>query len=168
MTSDILYLVSYTVYSLNEPSRHKSKFNNAKVILVMGMWLCTKWQCSLPLPTDTKNDYLSESLTTDTLFVVIVIWQDSHTLHFRNILLYNFFLPYFLCEWFSFTREMAIKRFFVLTKVPIFSKIYGYCILHRTFPMPLFRSQMHLIFKVPYLTRFLMNHIEILPMVSHI
>ena len=25
MTSDILYLVSYTVYSLNEPGRHKLK-----------------------------------------------------------------------------------------------------------------------------------------------
>ena len=43
-----------------------------------------------------------------------------------------------------------------------------YCILRRTFPTPLFRSQMHLIFEVPYLTRFLTNHVEILPMISHI
>ena len=38
-----------------------------------------------------------------------------NSLHLRNILLY------FPCEWFSFTREMAIK-FFVLTKVLFLAK----------------------------------------------
>jgi hypothetical protein len=41
-------LVLYTVYSLNEPGRHKFYFichgqNRVRVV----EWLCTKWQCSL-------------------------------------------------------------------------------------------------------------------------
>jgi hypothetical protein len=59
MTSDILYLVLYTVYSLNMPDRHKLLFfDNASAILAVGMWLCTKWQCSL----DFDVPYLTSEL----------------------------------------------------------------------------------------------------------
>ena len=35
-----------------------------------------------------------------------------------------------------------------------------YCLLHSTFPMPLFHTQMHLLFEVLYLTQFLMDSLK--------
>ena len=49
----------------------------------------------------------------------------------------------------------------------LYSRII-YCILRGTFPTPLFQTQTHLIFEALYLTRFLMNRLDISCRVSHI
>ena len=42
--------------------------------------------------------------------------------HSGNLILKKGFLLYFLPECSSFTKKINIKRFFVITKVPFFSK----------------------------------------------
>ena len=43
-------------------------------------------------------------------------------LHSGNLILKKSFLQYFLRECSSFTKEMNIKWFFVMTEIPFFSK----------------------------------------------